>query len=140
MLTSVEMKVLWLETDLSGIPESKVHELKDLCEIEVVPYSLTLGYSYWGAGWYLCSFDLFHETWACCFQLNYHVYRCSIRTTDVLSFCILDISSFFNHKNQKKKKFVNFHQFQVLSTQLMSASCRRTHVLYEIWRVNVSVT
>lgn len=35
--------------DLSDIPEQKLDELKGLCEIEVVPYSLTLGYSYWGA-------------------------------------------------------------------------------------------
>ncbi|GAB4828351.1 hypothetical protein Ancab_035348 [Ancistrocladus abbreviatus] len=36
--------------DLSDIPEHKLAELKNLCEIEVVPYSLILGYSYWGAG------------------------------------------------------------------------------------------
>lgn len=35
--------------DLSDIPSQKLDELKSLCEIEVVPYSLTLGYSYWGA-------------------------------------------------------------------------------------------
>ncbi|XP_020225404.1 tRNA (guanine(37)-N1)-methyltransferase 2 isoform X3 [Cajanus cajan] len=35
--------------DLSDIPKQKVDELKGLCEIEVVPYSLTLGYSYWSA-------------------------------------------------------------------------------------------
>ncbi|KAL2929290.1 hypothetical protein RDABS01_034701 [Bienertia sinuspersici] len=35
--------------DLSDIPEQKLDELKKLCEIEVVPYSLILGYSYWGA-------------------------------------------------------------------------------------------
>ncbi|KAJ8750414.1 hypothetical protein K2173_015553 [Erythroxylum novogranatense] len=35
--------------DLTDIPEEKVYELKRLCKIEVVPYSLTLGYSYWGA-------------------------------------------------------------------------------------------
>ncbi|XP_021764475.1 tRNA (guanine(37)-N1)-methyltransferase 2-like [Chenopodium quinoa] len=35
--------------DLSDIPEQKLDELRKLCEIEVVPYSLTLGYSYWGA-------------------------------------------------------------------------------------------
>ncbi|KAG2718567.1 hypothetical protein I3843_03G218100 [Carya illinoinensis] len=33
--------------DLSDIPEEKLGELKLLCKIEVVPYSLTLGYSYW---------------------------------------------------------------------------------------------
>ncbi|KAL6224039.1 hypothetical protein ACLB2K_002895 [Fragaria x ananassa] len=37
------------DSDLSVIPESVLSELKDLCEIDVVPYSLTLGYSYWGA-------------------------------------------------------------------------------------------
>ncbi|KAF7838622.1 tRNA (guanine(37)-N1)-methyltransferase 2 [Senna tora] len=35
--------------DLSDIPEQKLDELKSLCEIEVLPYSLTLGYSYWSA-------------------------------------------------------------------------------------------
>ncbi|XP_056693033.1 tRNA (guanine(37)-N1)-methyltransferase 2 [Spinacia oleracea] len=35
--------------DLSDIPERKLDEVRKLCEIEVVPYSLTLGYSYWGA-------------------------------------------------------------------------------------------
>ncbi|MED6113665.1 hypothetical protein PIB30_072938 [Stylosanthes scabra] len=35
--------------DLSDIPREKLDELKGLCEIEVVPYSLTLGYSYWSA-------------------------------------------------------------------------------------------
>ncbi|KAL5186000.1 tRNA (guanine(37)-N1)-methyltransferase 2 [Glycine soja] len=35
--------------DLSDIPKQKLDELKGLCEIEVVPYSLTLGYSYWSA-------------------------------------------------------------------------------------------
>ncbi|XP_062147591.1 tRNA (guanine(37)-N1)-methyltransferase 2 isoform X2 [Alnus glutinosa] len=35
--------------DLSDIPGQKLDELKGLCEIEVVPYSLTLGYSYWGS-------------------------------------------------------------------------------------------
>ncbi|XP_010047761.2 tRNA (guanine(37)-N1)-methyltransferase 2 [Eucalyptus grandis] len=36
-------------SDLSDIPEQVLDEMKKLCEIEVVPYSLTLGYSYWGA-------------------------------------------------------------------------------------------
>ncbi|KAJ9688505.1 hypothetical protein PVL29_014258 [Vitis rotundifolia] len=36
--------------DLSDIPEDKRDELKVLCKIEVVPYSVTLGYSYWSAG------------------------------------------------------------------------------------------
>ncbi|XP_058760840.1 tRNA (guanine(37)-N1)-methyltransferase 2 isoform X2 [Vicia villosa] len=35
--------------DLSDIPKQKLDELKNLCEIEVLPYSLTLGYSYWSA-------------------------------------------------------------------------------------------
>ncbi|KAK7281677.1 hypothetical protein RIF29_09872 [Crotalaria pallida] len=35
--------------DLSEIPEEKLDELKGLCEFEVLPYSLTLGYSYWSA-------------------------------------------------------------------------------------------
>ena len=47
---------IWLNcgygADLSDIPEKKLDELKGLCEIEVVPYTLTLGYSYWTAGEY----------------------------------------------------------------------------------------
>ncbi|KAG4930222.1 hypothetical protein JHK82_047290 [Glycine max] len=35
--------------DLSDIPKQKLDELKGLCEIEIVPYSLTLGYSHWSA-------------------------------------------------------------------------------------------
>ncbi|CAM8925720.1 unnamed protein product [Rhodiola kirilowii] len=35
--------------DLSAIPDQKLDELKEQCKIEVVPYSLTLDYSYWGA-------------------------------------------------------------------------------------------
>ncbi|XP_027331887.1 tRNA (guanine(37)-N1)-methyltransferase 2 [Abrus precatorius] len=35
--------------DLSDIPKQKLEELKGLCAIEVVPYSLALGYSYWSA-------------------------------------------------------------------------------------------
>lgn len=35
--------------ELSEIPVGKVDELKQLFEIEVVPYSMTLGYSYWSA-------------------------------------------------------------------------------------------
>ncbi|XP_065869562.1 tRNA (guanine(37)-N1)-methyltransferase 2 isoform X2 [Euphorbia lathyris] len=35
--------------DLTDIPAEKLAELKKLCKIEVVPYSTTLGYSYWGA-------------------------------------------------------------------------------------------
>eukprot|EP00262_Sarcandra_glabra_P006605 TRINITY_DN1895_c0_g1_i1.p1 TRINITY_DN1895_c0_g1~~TRINITY_DN1895_c0_g1_i1.p1 ORF type:complete len:420 (+),score=80.62 TRINITY_DN1895_c0_g1_i1:403-1662(+) len=35
--------------DLSDIPDQTIDALKKLCKIEVVPYSLTLGYSYWGA-------------------------------------------------------------------------------------------
>ncbi|XP_062090709.1 tRNA (guanine(37)-N1)-methyltransferase 2 isoform X5 [Humulus lupulus] len=36
-------------SDLSDIPNDKLEELRGLCEIDVVPYTLTLGYSYWGA-------------------------------------------------------------------------------------------
>ncbi|KAK7255978.1 hypothetical protein RIF29_29407 [Crotalaria pallida] len=36
--------------DLSDIPKEKLDELKGLCEFEVLPYSLTLGYSYWSVG------------------------------------------------------------------------------------------
>uniref|UniRef100_A0A7N0T7U9 tRNA (guanine(37)-N1)-methyltransferase n=1 Tax=Kalanchoe fedtschenkoi TaxID=63787 RepID=A0A7N0T7U9_KALFE len=36
--------------DLSAIPEQKLDELREQCKIEMVPYSLTLDYSYWGAG------------------------------------------------------------------------------------------
>ncbi|KAM0020715.1 putative tRNA (guanine(37)-N(1))-methyltransferase [Helianthus debilis subsp. tardiflorus] len=35
--------------DLSDIPAHILDELKKLCKIETVPYSMTLGYSYWGA-------------------------------------------------------------------------------------------
>ncbi|KAL3535780.1 hypothetical protein ACH5RR_004241 [Cinchona calisaya] len=35
--------------DLSDIPNHIISELKALFEIEVVPYSMTLGYSYWSA-------------------------------------------------------------------------------------------
>jgi hypothetical protein len=37
-------------TDLSEIPEQILDSINKLCEIEVMPHSLTLGYSYWGAG------------------------------------------------------------------------------------------
>ncbi|OVA08098.1 Glycoside hydrolase [Macleaya cordata] len=36
--------------DLSGIPKETLDSLNNLLKIEVVPYSLTLGYTYWGAG------------------------------------------------------------------------------------------
>lgn len=36
-------------TDLSEIPGHKMDELKELFHIEVVPYSMTLDYSYWSA-------------------------------------------------------------------------------------------
>lgn len=39
--------------DLSEIPSEKLDELKESFKIEVVPYSLTLGYSYWGADYIL---------------------------------------------------------------------------------------
>lgn len=59
-------------SELSEIPEMKLEELKGLCTIERVPYSLTLGYSYWGAGIFnnltfyhkLCKF-YFHLSIAC---------------------------------------------------------------------------
>ncbi|XP_050214540.1 tRNA (guanine(37)-N1)-methyltransferase 1 [Mercurialis annua] len=35
--------------DLSDVPAEKLDELKKVCKIEVVPYSITLGYSYWTA-------------------------------------------------------------------------------------------
>lgn len=35
--------------ELSEIPADKVNELKELFEIQVVPYSMTLGYTYWSA-------------------------------------------------------------------------------------------
>ncbi|KAL0714546.1 hypothetical protein Bca4012_021525 [Brassica carinata] len=38
--------------DLSEIPDEKLNQLKKLSEVEVVPHSVTLGYSYWGAGPY----------------------------------------------------------------------------------------
>ncbi|XP_058070974.1 tRNA (guanine(37)-N1)-methyltransferase 2 isoform X2 [Magnolia sinica] len=37
------------QPDLSDIPDQTLDALKKLCKIEVIPYSLTLGYSYWGA-------------------------------------------------------------------------------------------
>ncbi|KAL2460016.1 tRNA (guanine(37)-N1)-methyltransferase 1 [Abeliophyllum distichum] len=40
-------------TDLSEIPSKKLGELREIFEIEVVPYSLILGYSYWGADYIL---------------------------------------------------------------------------------------
>ncbi|XP_047946212.1 tRNA (guanine(37)-N1)-methyltransferase 2 isoform X2 [Salvia hispanica] len=45
MLLSEKIK----SPELSEIPAGKVDELKELFEIQVVPYSMTLGYSYWGA-------------------------------------------------------------------------------------------
>lgn len=40
-------------TDLSDIPGQKLAELRGLFEVDVVPYSMTLEYSYWTAGSYL---------------------------------------------------------------------------------------
>ncbi|KAF9604261.1 hypothetical protein IFM89_004967 [Coptis chinensis] len=37
-------------SDLSEIPAQTLFVLKDLCKFDVVPYSLSLGYSYWGVG------------------------------------------------------------------------------------------
>ncbi|KAH0754058.1 hypothetical protein KY290_024328 [Solanum tuberosum] len=39
----------WVWEDLSDIPAQKLAELKGLCQFEVAPYSLSLGYSYWSA-------------------------------------------------------------------------------------------
>lgn len=47
------VKKTLFEAELSDIPSDKLDELRGLCKIDVVPYSLTLGYSYWGTG--LCS-------------------------------------------------------------------------------------
>jgi len=49
----------WCVTDLSEISPQKLDELKKLCEIQVIPYSLTLGYSYWSAGHFLIVHLLF---------------------------------------------------------------------------------
>uniref|UniRef100_A0A1J3JBS7 tRNA (guanine(37)-N1)-methyltransferase n=1 Tax=Noccaea caerulescens TaxID=107243 RepID=A0A1J3JBS7_NOCCA len=38
-----------INVDLSDIPEEKLNQLKKLSEVEVVPHSVTLGYSYWSA-------------------------------------------------------------------------------------------
>lgn len=35
--------------DLSDIPEQVLEQLKKLCEVGVIPHSVTLGYSYWSA-------------------------------------------------------------------------------------------
>ncbi|KAK6941559.1 SAM-dependent methyltransferase TRM5/TYW2-type [Dillenia turbinata] len=37
------------DPELSDIPGEKLHELRGICKVQVVPYSLTLGYSYWSA-------------------------------------------------------------------------------------------
>lgn len=44
------MNCFCYRTDLSDIPEEKLNQLKKLSEVEVVPHSVTLGYSYWSAG------------------------------------------------------------------------------------------
>ncbi|OEL20436.1 tRNA (guanine(37)-N1)-methyltransferase [Dichanthelium oligosanthes] len=36
--------------DLSDMPQQTHDSLKQLCNVDVVPYTLTLGYSYWSAG------------------------------------------------------------------------------------------
>lgn len=36
-------------SDLSEIPNEKLNELRELCKIDVVSYTLSLGYSYWSA-------------------------------------------------------------------------------------------
>jgi len=35
--------------DLSDMPQQMHDSLKQLCNVDVVPYTLTLGYSYWSA-------------------------------------------------------------------------------------------
>ncbi|CAN6454030.1 unnamed protein product [Victoria cruziana] len=37
------------DSELLQIPEEKLDALRKICKFEVIPYSLTLGYSYWGA-------------------------------------------------------------------------------------------
>ncbi|GJN21529.1 hypothetical protein PR202_gb09013 [Eleusine coracana subsp. coracana] len=39
--------------DLSDMPEQVYDSLKQLCNVDVVPYTLTLGYSYWSADYIL---------------------------------------------------------------------------------------
>ncbi|WVZ74704.1 hypothetical protein U9M48_022857 [Paspalum notatum var. saurae] len=36
--------------DLSDMPQQVLDSLKQICSVDVVPYTLTLGYSYWSAG------------------------------------------------------------------------------------------
>lgn len=60
ILTSQKMYNIQCLADLSDIPDHKLDELRGLCKIEVVPYSLTLGYSYWGAGVDFFSSDDFY--------------------------------------------------------------------------------
>lgn len=50
MIIRINQVFLCYRTDLSEIPEEKLNQLKKLSELEVVPHSVTLGYSYWSAG------------------------------------------------------------------------------------------
>ena len=61
--------------DLSDMPQQMHDSLKQLCNVDVVPYTLTLGYSYWSAGQFatfslwsdFCSIFVFY-----CFMVPYH--------------------------------------------------------------------
>nr|GMC65286.1 tRNA (guanine(37)-N1)-methyltransferase 2 isoform X1 [Ipomoea batatas]GMC68680.1 tRNA (guanine(37)-N1)-methyltransferase 2 isoform X1 [Ipomoea batatas] len=46
------MLVLSEKIQNSEVPAQKLADLKGICEFDVVPYSLTLGYSYWSSGKY----------------------------------------------------------------------------------------
>ncbi|KAF3780406.1 tRNA guanine-37-N1-methyltransferase 2 [Nymphaea thermarum] len=50
-LTASSFLVLICKTELLGIPGDKLDAVRKICKFEVIPYSMTLGYSYWGAGW-----------------------------------------------------------------------------------------
>ncbi|CAJ1928107.1 unnamed protein product [Sphenostylis stenocarpa] len=58
--------------DLSDIPKQKVDELNGLCKIEVVPYSLTLGYTYWSAGESCAEADIAYWSGGQIAHLNLH--------------------------------------------------------------------
>lgn len=50
VIISINQSSFCYRTDLSEIPDEKLNQLKKLSEVEVVPHSVTLGYSYWSAG------------------------------------------------------------------------------------------
>lgn len=50
VIIRINQVFLCYRTDLVEIPEEKLNQLKKLSELEVVPHSVTLGYSYWSAG------------------------------------------------------------------------------------------